>query len=404
MLLLLQYHGHDAIDVVMQIWYSPFLTDDQLSFVQTFYTKKLIDYKGGDIKWVIKQKKLEFQHCLNKINLNEADVVLYWLCHAIARTCTSNDVKKFDVLRDNVVMNPTRTDVRYSYMKYLKPHHRVSWNYYRQYGLFLPFGTFNAHFNLPNKFIYDPFTDDWIVPDCIDPTDGWDMNKVLEFGKSINLPKNDLMGNLYFYVRDRLCKVANLFQTNQLTFDIYCQDACELAKICLKQVMKFDRIDVSNICDDNYLGLDQILTDWSPLLNDKNKYSALITCFINWRSLQNQWSFETNLGETEKLIQKYGILKVQSALAMSVNGNEGMLKSLMDFSDSMNRYLAKKVTPEGYMVKRRKIHQIVPHRFFAPIEASDSFTFVNSSEDEIYNAVCLSKNTLQECYVEWCLK
>ena len=46
--------------------------------------------------------------------------------------------------------------------------------------------------------------------------------------------------------------------------------------------MQFDRIDVSNISDENYIGLDACLKLSKPLLKVTNPYSKLITTFMNW--------------------------------------------------------------------------------------------------------------------------
>ena len=46
--------------------------------------------------------------------------------------------------------------------------------------------------------------------------------------------------------------------------------------------MFFDRIDTSNIADDNYVGMEKVLKDWGPLLNKNNPNSTLITTLMNW--------------------------------------------------------------------------------------------------------------------------
>ena len=66
----------------------------------------------------------------------------------------------------------------------------------------------------------------------------------------------------------------------KITIHIWCMDARELVKHLDKQE-KFDRIDVSNIVDINYVGLEKVLQDWGPMLK-KNEFSTLITTFMNW--------------------------------------------------------------------------------------------------------------------------
>lgn len=50
--------------------------------------------------------------------------------------------------------------------------------------------------------------------------------------------------------------------------------------------IKFDRIDVSNILDANYVGLHDVLTLWSPLLGE-SKSAVIVGYFMNWSMLQN---------------------------------------------------------------------------------------------------------------------
>lgn len=45
--------------------------------------------------------------------------------------------------------------------------------------------------------------------------------------------------------------------------------------------IKFDRVDVSNIADAGYLGINKTLKTMQPLLQPANKHSTLITLFMN---------------------------------------------------------------------------------------------------------------------------
>jgi len=45
--------------------------------------------------------------------------------------------------------------------------------------------------------------------------------------------------------------------------------------------IKFDRIEVSNILDTNYVGLGDVLTLWGPLLQE-SRGAAILGYFMNW--------------------------------------------------------------------------------------------------------------------------
>lgn len=49
--------------------------------------------------------------------------------------------------------------------------------------------------------------------------------------------------------------------------------------------VRFDRIEVSNILDVNYLGTQVVLTHWGPLLKD-TRTAALVGYFMNWTMVQ----------------------------------------------------------------------------------------------------------------------
>jgi len=55
----------------------------------------------------------------------------------------------------------------------------------------------------------------------------------------------------------------------------------EFAEFNIPPSIKFDRIEVSNILDTNYVGLDLVLTLWGPLLQE-SKGAAIIGYLMNW--------------------------------------------------------------------------------------------------------------------------
>ena len=49
---------------------------------------------------------------------------------------------------------------------------------------------------------------------------------------------------------------------------------------------RFDRIEVSNILDANYVGMRAVLTHWAPLLAN-NSSAAIVGYFMNWPAVQH---------------------------------------------------------------------------------------------------------------------
>ena len=73
---------------------------------------------------------------------------------------------------DRVREAPSRRDYRDRMYASLKPSHRVSFHTYRRFGIVLPFGAINAHFNVPNLSLFTP-TGTWLQTDYADPLGGW---------------------------------------------------------------------------------------------------------------------------------------------------------------------------------------------------------------------------------------
>ena len=65
------------------------------------------------------------------------------------------------------------------------------------------------------------------------------------------------------------CKLSHLIREN------------EFSEFNIPSSIKFDRIEVSNILDTNYVGLHDVLTLWGPLLQE-SRSAAIIGYFMNW--------------------------------------------------------------------------------------------------------------------------
>ena len=57
----------------------------------------------------------------------------------------------------------------------LRPSHRVAFQEFRRFGIVLPFGAPNAHFNVPNPSLFSP-EGKWLQTDYADPLMGWELS------------------------------------------------------------------------------------------------------------------------------------------------------------------------------------------------------------------------------------
>jgi hypothetical protein len=87
--------------------------------------------------------------------------------------------------------------------------------------------------------------------------------------------------------RNGCCKI-------KMSFSLFASDARLLPKgireglfsqCGIPPSIRFDRIEVSNILDTNYVGINDVLFNWSPLMAESNT-SVIVGYFMNWFAIQ----------------------------------------------------------------------------------------------------------------------
>lgn len=118
--------------------------------------------------------------------------------------------------------------------------------------------------------------------DSSDPIESWSIEPILAGKVKHGIPKEDLYGHLHFHVRDKLEAFGRRIADLQIRFNLYCMDAAALPNV-LPTCPRFDRVEVANMTDLPYLGLNTTLTVCGPLLKspDENPHATLITMFMN---------------------------------------------------------------------------------------------------------------------------
>jgi hypothetical protein len=115
----------------------------------------------------------------------------------------------------------------------------------------------------------------------------------LKAGQRHGATHGDLFGCLYFYLQDQLRAFAARLSRFKVTFHIFCMDARTLAQDIrsgklsetIPPSIVFDRVEVSNTLDSEYIGISNILDDWAPFLKRRGD-AAIVGSFMNWTSKQ----------------------------------------------------------------------------------------------------------------------
>ncbi|KAJ2924336.1 hypothetical protein H1R20_g12763, partial [Candolleomyces eurysporus] len=230
---------------------------------------------------------------------------------------------------DRVRMAPERRDYRDRMYTNLKPSHRVAFYAFRRYGIVLPLGAANAHFNCANSSLFS-LEGKWLQTDYADPLSGWDTEEVVQSGKAHGAQAEDIYGCLYFFLSTNLRTLTQRIRKFPISFKLFSVEACALSKEIKKNTFDkmgissnttFDRVEVSNILDVNYVGIRNVLTAWSPLLG-QDKHAAIVGYFMNWVMVQKdgrvQGSGESGMKQaTKKLLERKGADGLKATIAQS---------------------------------------------------------------------------------------
>ncbi|KAF8891944.1 hypothetical protein CPB84DRAFT_1368633 [Gymnopilus junonius] len=327
------------------------------------------------------------------------------------------EMKMEDANRElhRVRFEPTRQDRHHRTYCRLQPSHRLAFLEYRRFGIVLPFGAANNNFNTPNKFLFSP-DGQWLQDDMASPLESWNIEDVVAAGKAHGAQPADIYGCLYFYLSEQFRIFADRLRKFKISFKIYTVDARQLAKNLgdgiyesqgLTKDTVFDRIDVSNIIDTEYVGIPNVLADWAPFLNKNNKCAAILGYSMNW--VPKQYNSEpgnaARVSITPKLIN-------MGRIGVGKNFHPDLIPAwfkyyvaLYDNSAAFEEYLKKQGTNEASRragVKRRSKHTVVPHRIGARIGDSPNALPNFPTDDSWYWNVQVCQAMLSERFVEFC--
>ena len=108
----------------------------------------------------------------------------------------------------------------------------------------------------------------------------------------------------------------------RIGFKLHCSEACQLSRSIRDDILsdhglpasiRFDRIEVSNILDADYVGMRSVLTYWAPLLAGSSS-AAIIGYFMNWPTVQKGgWATEAGPNVVERLSRQ--IMEVRKVTA-----------------------------------------------------------------------------------------
>ncbi|EUC29428.1 hypothetical protein COCCADRAFT_40188 [Bipolaris zeicola 26-R-13] len=121
------------------------------------------------------------------------------------------------------------------------------------------------------------FQNDWLMNDDATPRGGWRFNEYMEDAPAA---KADEFGAIFFYLKGLLLRFCDRLRSSNVSFRLFNMDARDIGPYL---DMRFDRIEISNICDRGYVGPHTCLQLFSQLLKptSQNPNATLLLLFIN---------------------------------------------------------------------------------------------------------------------------
>lgn len=156
-----------AADIALHFWYSVFMPGEYRLQITAILTKFLADlHATGGIGTPL---RLGPQSLLY-LTVPQMQPLFQCLKHFIS---SDTPVAVIQDEYDRVRTAPTRRDLRDRMYAGLRPSHRVAFQEFRRFGIVLPFGSMNAHFNSPNLSLFS-LDMEWLQTDYADPLEGWE--------------------------------------------------------------------------------------------------------------------------------------------------------------------------------------------------------------------------------------
>lgn len=147
-----------------------------------------------------------------------------------------------------------------------------------------------------------------MLSDDANPLHGWDVSAVQTSGIKHGLETADIFGCMFFHVKDQLREFAKRMQSFDIDIHVTQFDTQVLSKGIASGLVPafdgcyFDRVMTSDMMD--YVGIQECLKDWAPLLNTHNKHACILMHTKFWHINRPNASARSNPRVVEMFLKK----------------------------------------------------------------------------------------------------
>ncbi|KAL4953336.1 hypothetical protein BDW69DRAFT_194896 [Aspergillus filifer] len=239
-----------AVDCMLNLWYSAFIRETDLNVLQQ-KIRPLVKNVWDTVK-----QGPPFGIYEKVQPLGDCSVAVYLEKELWERLLSSFEVpaglttKRAQAIHLRGMHNNARKDYRNRFLWRQSTSHQLAYNRFWQDGLLLPVGSPLMEF-------------------C-NPLNGWSSEAT-----------SDIYGKLFFYLRETLHKFIDRLRGSKVSFKLFRLDVEDLTDALKKD--SFNRIEVSNICDVNYMNIHRTLLFMVPFLQlpADNPHATSVTLFMN---------------------------------------------------------------------------------------------------------------------------
>jgi hypothetical protein len=272
--------GRDQIvDCMIHVWYSAFLRQSDLELLQT-HVRPMVQTVVNNIRhkepsalmrksWVNAQSGRVISVALQRA---EWEKLLLYFEHPAQMSW-----EVASVLRRTITEAPLQKDNRECGLFMKRPRHRVPLVRFIKEGILLPFSASRQDFRVPNPTFFQDF-EGWRMMEDANPLRGWPLSEV--HATDNGGAAADIYGKLFYYLRAMLGKFLVRSEAVQLDISVYCVKAQDIPS-SLGTDGTYDRIETSDIADEESGGIQMTLKAFSLMLSDdnSNRHATIITLF-----------------------------------------------------------------------------------------------------------------------------
>ncbi|RAK79057.1 uncharacterized protein BO72DRAFT_476153 [Aspergillus fijiensis CBS 313.89] len=267
---------NEAIDCIIHLWYSALVRQSDIRVLSDRIWPLIQDVCHTTIdheRLEPVSKTWNFRACSLSVTLGRAVWSRLLSYCNIPSGLTAESAQK---IRTGQVFGASEKDLHDEHMIFLSPRQRLAYHKFRQDGLLLPFGYPRHDFVQPNPTLFQ-YRGVWPLMARANPLSGWSLRDVLETRSGPATA--DVYGKLFRYLHKTLARFVERLSSTKIAFQFHQTTAAHLVEGLDKG--SFDRIELSNLADNNHMGAYHTLSTMIPLLRppQQNPHATLITLF-----------------------------------------------------------------------------------------------------------------------------